>query len=223
MKLKCLVVLGLALGSAAAAAQSLSPGHRAGTYEFYLFPVFTQGETKTFEGGTSARTDNGYGFGFGFARNFTAHWNGAVEFAWGETYYRTTMQPAPGNPGQAINSSGVIDTSTLRFAGSWNMLSGPVTPFLTGGLGWTHIYTDVPAGPPQNSCWYYPWWGPVCTTYIPTQNTTKFSYNFGGGVRWDVGPYLVRGLVNAQRVDIGGAEGKDYWTQFRLDFGMRFR
>jgi opacity protein-like surface antigen len=221
MKLKCLVVLGLVLGSASALAQM--PNHRAGSYEFYLFPVFTEGKSETFEGGTTARTDTGYGFGFGFARNFNAHWNGAVEFAWGETYYRTTLQPQPGNPAQPVNSSGVIDTGTLRFAGNWHMLSGPLTPFLTAGLGWTHIYTDVPAGPPQNSCWYYPWWGPVCTTYIPTQNTTKFAYNFGGGVRWDVGPYLVRGLVNAQRIDIGGSEGKDYWTQFRLDFGMRFR
>ena len=223
MKLKRLLMLALLVAAAPALAQAPSRGNRAGTYEFYLSPVFTQSKSQTFDGGTSARTDTGYGFGFGFARNFDAHWNGAVEFAWGETYYRTTMQGTGPNVGQSINSSGAIDTSMIRFAGTWNMLASNLTPFVTVGAGWTHIYTDLPAGPPQNSCWYYPWWGPVCTTYIPTQNTTKFSYNLGAGVRWDVGPYLVRGLVNAQRVDIGGAQGKDYWTQFRLDFGMRFR
>jgi hypothetical protein len=223
MSKKILLVLVLAAGAASAAAQAPSPGRRAGSYEFYISPIFTESKSYSFEGGTSARTDTGYGFGFGFARNFDSHWNGAVEFSWGESYYRTTMQGTGANAGQTINSSGTIDTSQLRFAGTWNMLESNLTPFVTVGAGWTHIYTDLPAGPPQNSCWYYPWWGPVCTTYIPTQNTTKFSYNLGGGVRWDIGPYLVRGLVNAQHVDIGGAEGKDYWTQFRLDFGMRFR
>ncbi len=219
---KCLLLLSLALLPGLAAAQG-RPGGRAGTYEFYLSPIFTESKSQSFEGGTTARTDTGYGFGFGFARNFTPHWNAGVEFSWGETYYRTTMQGTGAQVGQTINSSGTIDTSTLRFAGTWNMLATDLTPFVTAGGGWTHIYTDLPAGPPQNSCWYYPWWGPVCTTYIPTQNTTKFSYNLGAGVRWDVGPYLVRGLVNAQRVDIGGAQGKDYWNQLRLDFGMRFR
>jgi hypothetical protein len=218
-----LAMLVLLAGSASAAAQAPTAGHRAGTYEFYLSPIFTQGKSASFEGGTTARTDDGYGFGFGFAKNFNAHWNGAVEFAWGESYYRSTMQGTGPNAGQTINSSGNIATSQIRFAGTWNMLASNLTPFLTAGAGWTHIYTDLPSGPPQNSCWYYPWWGPVCTTYIPTQNTTKFSYNLGAGVRYDFGPYLVRGLVNAQRVDVGGAEGKDYWAQWRLDFGMRFR
>jgi hypothetical protein len=221
MKARYLLSIVLAVGSASAVAQMPSPGHRAGSYEFYLSPTFTDSKSYSFEGGTTARTDTGYGFGFGVGKNFDAHWEGAVEFSWGESYYRTTMQQVGG--GNPLNSSGYISTGNLRFAGTWNILASDLTPFLTGGLGWTHIYTDVPAGPPQNSCWYYPWWGPVCTSYIPTQNTTKFSYNLGGGVRWDVGPYLVRGLVNAQRVDIGGAQGKDYWTQFRLDFGMRFR
>jgi opacity protein-like surface antigen len=220
---KFLLLFALAVLPALAAAQMPRSGPRAGTYEFYLSPVFTESKSQSFEGGTTARTDTGYGFGFGFARNFTPHWNAGVEFSWGESYYRTTMQGTGAQAGQSINSSGTIDTTTLRFAGTWNMLATDLTPFVTAGGGWTHIYTDLPAGPPQNSCWYYPWWGPVCTTYIPTQNTTKFSYNLGAGVRWDVGPYLVRGLVNAQRVDIGGAQGKDYWTQFRLDFGMRFR
>jgi opacity protein-like surface antigen len=220
MKPKHLAIVALLAAAAPALAQGQS---RARTNEFYLSPIFTNSKSRTFEGGTTARTDDGYGFGIGFARNFSPNLSAGVELAWSQAYYRTTLQPAPGNAAAAINSAGYIDTGSVRFVGTWNVLTTPVTPFLTGGLGWTHVYTDLPAGPPQNSCWYYPWWGTTCTTYIPTQNTTKFSYNLGGGVRWDIGPYLVRGLVNAQRVDIGGAQGKDYWTQWRFDFGMRFR
>jgi opacity protein-like surface antigen len=220
MKLKTLMIAALLVGSAPALAQQ---SRRAGTNEFYMSPIFTNSKSFSFEGGTSARTDTGYGFGIGFARNFTPNLSAGVELAWSEMYYRTTLQPAAGNPGAAINSSGNISTGTLRFTGTWNILPTELTPFLTGGGGWTHIYTDIPVGPPQNSCWYYPWWGPVCTSYIPTQNTTKFSWNAGGGLRWDIGPYVVRGLVNAQYADIGGSQGNTYFTQYRLDFGMRFR
>jgi len=220
MKLKHLAIAALLVSAAPALAQQPS---RAGSNEFYISPIFTQSKSQSFDGGTTARTDDGYGFGVGFARNFTPNLSAGVELAWSQAYYRTTLQPAPGNPSGPINSSGYIDTGSLRFVGTWNILRTPLTPFLTGGLGWTHIYTDLPAGPPQNSCWYYPWWGTTCTTYIPTQNTTKFAWSGGAGVRWDIGPYLVRGLALAQSMDLGGAQGQSTWTQWRLDFGMRFR
>src|SRR3954469_3885008 len=222
MKLNHLAIVAVLAAAAPALALAQSQS-RARTNEFYISPIFTNSQSRTFEGGTTARTDDGYGFGVGFARNFTPNLSAGGELAWSQAYYRTTLQPAAGNPSAALNSSGYIDTGSVRFVGTWNILSTPLTPFVTVGAGWTHVYTDLPAGPPQNSCWYYPWWGPVCTTYIPTQNTTKFSYNGGLGVRGDVGPYLVRGLYNVQSIDIGGAQGQGHWNQFRLDFGIRFR
>jgi opacity protein-like surface antigen len=223
MKKLCLALLALLVFCTAAWAQAPARGGRAGTNEFYLSPLFTDSKNFSFEGGTSAHTDNGYGFGFGFARNFNANFAAGVEFGWSDIYYRTTLQPQPGNPSGPINSSGNISTGTIRFNGTWNILSGNFTPLLTAGAGWTHIYTDVPSGPPQNSCWYYPWWGPVCTTYVPTQNTTKFSWNVGAGVRWDIGAYFVRGIAGQQSADIGGAQGDVHFTTWRLDFGLRFR
>ena len=219
MKLRHVLALALAFAAAPAAAQS-----RAGYYEFYLSPVFTQSKSETFEGGAEARIDNSYGFGGGFAYNWNAHFSAGAEIAWGSAYYRATLQPVNPAPGVgATQRAGYLDTATLRFVGNWNLLSTPVTPFLMGGLGWSHIYTDIPSGPPQNSCWYYPWYGPICTTYIPTQNTTKFSYNGAAGIRADVGNWMFRGLVNLQKVDVGGAQGDAYWTQYRLDLGIRFR
>jgi len=219
MKIKNNLAL-LALLACALPAAAQSPS-RTRTYEFYMSPIFTDSKSLSFEGGTTARTDQGYGFGVGFAYNFSQHLNAGVELAWSEVYYRTTLQPV--GPGSGVNSSGFFDTGTLRFKGDWNILATPLTPFLTGGAGWTHIYTDIPVGPPQNSCWYYPWYGQVCSTYVPTQNTTKFSYNYGAGVRWDAGPWLVRGLVNQQYADNGGAHGNSTWTQWRFDFGMKWR
>ena len=218
MKLKKYLAMLLLLACAVPAVAQQS---RARTYEFYMSPICTDSKSKSFDGGATARTDQGYGFGVGFGYNFSQNLNAAVELAWSEVYYRTTLQPV--GPGAGANASGFIDTGTLRFAGTWNILSTPLTPFVTGGAGWTHVYTDIPVGPPQNSCWYYPWYGPICSTYVPTQNTTKFSYNYGAGVRWDIGPWLVRGLVNQQFADSGGAQGNNTWTQWRLDFGMKWR
>jgi prepilin-type N-terminal cleavage/methylation domain-containing protein len=50
-----------------------------------------------------------------------------------------------------------------------------------GGLGWTWVDTNIPSGLPETFCWYYPWWGSYCATGTPTHDTTKFSYNLGGG------------------------------------------
>jgi len=57
---------------------------------------------------------------------------------------------------------------------------------------------------------------------VPTHDTTKFSYNAGAGLRYDVGRGFFRALVNAQWVDFGGNYGSSNVTQFRIDFGTKF-
>ena len=63
-------------------------------------------------------------------------------------------------------------TATVRFTGSYNFSEKEFTPFVTGGLGWTYIDTNIPTGLPENICWAYPWYGYYCTTYVPTETTT---------------------------------------------------
>jgi opacity protein-like surface antigen len=194
-----------------------------GTSEFYAAPVFTDGKSYSFPGGSSARTDTGYGFTLGFAHRFNPRVTGAIELEWGNTDYRATVQPGTGNPNPAATVNGRIDSGTVRFLGTYHFMSGPFTPFVTGGLGWTYIDTNIPSGLPENVCWFYPWIGEVCTSVTPTHSTTKFSYNAGGGLRYDWGPnYFVRGLLNVQWVDFGGTVGSTDWTQYRIDFGLRF-
>jgi hypothetical protein len=57
---------------------------------------------------------------------------------------------------------------------------------------------------------------------VPTQNTTKFSYNLGAGLRYDYGRAIFRGQVNAQYIDFGGSYGSSYVTQYRIDIGTKF-
>ena len=218
--MKTLIVIALAfLVTSQAFAQS---SRRAQRSEIYLGPVFTDGQSVVFDGGTTARTDTGVGLNFGYAYNFDANFSAGIDLAWSETDYRATVQPGPGNPNLSGTINGVIETSTIRFLGTYPFSENRFTPFVTGGLGWTYVDSNIPAGLPETFCWYYPWYGQYCGTYVPTRATTKFSYNLGLGLRLDAGSGVFRALVNEQWINFGDSYGAMSFTQFRIDFGVKF-
>lgn len=220
MKNLTLIATLLAAAPALALAQS---SQRAGRNEIYLAPVFVDTKSYSFEGGSTARTDTGYGLLFGWAHNVSPHVTAGVEIEWIDQDYRATVQPGVGNNLNITgNINGTLESRTIRFLGSYNFSSAAFTPFVTGGLGWTWVDTNIPSGLPETFCWYYPWWGQYCATGVPTHNTTKFSYNAGIGLRYDYGRGLFRALVNQQWIDFGGSYGTNYTTQFRIDFGTKF-
>jgi len=205
-----------------AAAPALAQSRRAEHGEIYIYPLFTDGKSYSFEGGSSARTDTGYGLGFGYNYNFNSHFSAGAEIEWSEQDYRATVQPGAGNSNRAGDISGSIESRTLRFQGTWNILASSFTPYASGGLGWTYIDTNIPSGLPESVCWSYPWYGAYCATYVPTETTTKFSYNAALGLRWDIGRGLIRAQVSNQWVDFGGSYGSSSVVQYRLDFGTKF-
>ena len=213
------IVLAVAL---MAATSAMAQSRRADTWEMYLAPTFTDGKSYSFEGGTTAKTDTGFGFTFGLAKNLNSHLTLGGEWSWNEQDYRATVQPGTGNTNLAGQINGTIESSTIRFYGTYNFSEKSFTPFVTGGLGWTYIDTNIPAGLPENVCWAYPWYGVYCSTYVPTETTTKFSYNAGLGLRLDYGKGVFRFLVNSQWVDFGGSYGSDSVIQYRVDFGTKF-
>jgi opacity protein-like surface antigen len=132
------------------------------------------------------------------------------------------VQPGAGNVLAGRQISGTLESRTIRFLGTYHFSEKAFTPYVTGGLGWTWVDTNIPAGLPENVCWYYPWYGQYCASYVPTQNTTKFSYNLAAGLRYDYGRAIFRGQVNAQYIDFGGSYGSSYVTQYRIDIGTKF-
>jgi opacity protein-like surface antigen len=214
------LVLMVALAVAVPAlAQSMS---RSRKNEFYGGPVFTDGKNYSFDGGSSAHTDTGVGLTLGWGHNFNPHMLAGIEIEWSEQDYRANVQPGPGNPLSAQQINGTIESRTVRFLGTYHFSEKAFTPYVTGGLGWSWVDTNIPSGLPENVCWYYPWWGTYCSTYVPTHNTTKFSYNLGAGLRYDYGKAIFRGQVHAQWIDWGGSYGSSAVTQYRIDFGTKF-
>ena len=217
MTLRTVAIIALLFAALPAQAQS-SRGNKS---EFYLSPVFTDGKNYSFEGGSTANTDTGFGFTMGYAFNFDQHKALGVEVSWSDIDYTATVQPGIGNGNLSSNIRGTLETWTVRFLGNYYFMEGNFTPFVTGGLGWTYIDTNIPAGLPESFCWYYPWYGSYCGTYVPTKTTTRFSYNAGLGLRLDVGKGVFRGLVNYQYADLGGWGQADF-IQYRIDFGVKF-
>jgi hypothetical protein len=214
MNLIKLALVAVALLALPAQAQTT----RGGKSEFYIAPVFTDGKSYSFEGGSNARTDTGFGLTFGYAFNFDQKKSLGIEFVWADQDYRANIV---GDNGSTVSVNGSLETWTVRFLGTYNFMEGNFTPFVTGGLGWTYLDTNIPTGLPQNVCWYYPWYG-YCTSYVPTATTTKFSYNAGAGLRFELGRGFVRGMINQQYMDFGGGYGSGSVTQYRIDFGTKF-
>ena len=214
------ILLCAALCAAAAGAQAQST--RGNRSEFYIAPVFTDSKSYSFEGGSSAKSDTGYGLTLGYAFNFDQHKSLGIEFAWSDADYRATVAPGVGNNNAPVDIRGTLETWTVRFLGNYYLIEGNFSPFVTGGLGWSYIDTNIPTGLPQNVCWYYPWYGSYCASYVPTATSTKFSYNVGAGVRMEMGKGFLRALVNEQWADFGGSYGSASWTQWRIDIGFKF-
>jgi opacity protein-like surface antigen len=68
----------------------------------------------------------------------------------------------------------------------YNIINRRLTPFVTAGIGYQYLETDLDTLPPVDYCWWDPWWGWVCTSAEPVASTTDFTWNAGAGLRWDI-------------------------------------
>jgi opacity protein-like surface antigen len=214
--LRIAVAMLIAVYAAGAVAQKSGP--RAGRWDFTLQPQYVDGKSVTGDGGSRADISGDWGFGFGFAYNFSNHFALGGELTWNEADYRATLFPGVGNTGSSTDIRGTMETSTLRMNVTWNILATEFTPFVSGGIGATYVDTNIPNGPTQ--CWVDPWYGSYCGT--PTRSNTYFSYNAGAGLRWDVNrSFFLRGVYTRQWIDVGGGAGSPGFDQYRIDFGFK--
>jgi opacity protein-like surface antigen len=221
-EMKRLLQVAVAVLCAGSAAVCSAQGTRAGKWEFTLQPLYSESFDVS-GNGSKADVESAWGFGMGFAYNLSDNFSIGGDFSWSQADYTATVSPAAGNPTAAYSVDGEIETSTLRLNATWNILKSAFTPFITGGVGATYVDTNIPNGPPQNYCWYDPWWGYYCGTSVPTKDDTYFSYMAGAGVRWDSpGSFFLRGLVAEQWIDVGGSAGSPGVIFYRIDLGWRF-
>jgi opacity protein-like surface antigen len=215
----------IAVSSTDADAQSFAtvrPGGRAGTWDFFMPLTYNPPETWNGQGGSKLDLDATWGFGFGFGYNFSDHFQLNGLFSWTARNYTATIVPATGTPPPNNKYSNTEYSSTFGLNGIYYLLSGNISPFVSGGVGWTYIDTSIPNGPSSGTCWWDPWYGYVCSSYYPTKTQSDWSYNFGVGVRFDLNrQFSLAPSYNRAWIDVESSSGTPYVDIWRLDFIFR--
>lgn len=152
--------------------------------------------------GSAIDVDSDTGWGFLIGYNFNEHFHFGFEFIHNEQDYDATIIPDdPAGPPGTIEHELTNDQYNFNF--TYNFLAKELTPFVTGGLGWSYLDSNVSDGGGGAVCWWDPWWGYVCDSYYSTYSDTAFSYSVGGGVRWDITRgFTLRASINQRWVDI---------------------
>jgi opacity protein-like surface antigen len=202
---------------------TVRPGGRGGTWDFYLPITYAESATINGQNGSSVDLNADWGFGFGFGYNFNDHFQLNGLFTWNSRSYDALVTGSTNTllgPNQRY--SNYMDSSTLSLNGVYYILNGDITPFVSGGVGITYVDSNIQNGPATGYCWYDPWWGYVCNSYVPTKTENDFSYNAGIGVRFDVNrQFGLQAGYYKTWIDISKASSTPDFDIWRLDIMFR--
>jgi opacity protein-like surface antigen len=221
MKRVMILIAALALSSTAVAQQNT----RNQMWEFDLLVANLDGDSLSGENGSSIETDSTSVWGLAFAYNFNSHFALGGEVSWGSPNYDAViiLDDGFGNPGEPQTIRHKMDIFTYGFKGVFNLLEGPLTPYAELGFGWTEMDSNVANQPPITGCWWDPWWGYICNTYVSTFSKTRETLTGALGVRWDFGNGMsLKGSYGMMRIDTSKTSDSAEMNFYRVDLGWRF-
>ncbi len=197
--------------------------HRAEGWEFTMPVRFYGGETFSSTHGSSIDVNDDLGWGFGVGYNLSEKINVDMEFAWSSTSYNAKFVGGSDNEGLTATASGTLDIASTQFNLTYNILAKSITPYVSAGIGWNWVDSNIPSGPQYGSCWWDPWYGYICGTYQNTYSKSAFNYGLGAGVRIEPKENLfIRVGVNDNWQDWGGSVGTPDILSYRLEIGWKF-
>lgn len=160
-------------------------GSRDGRWEGSVILAFQTGLDKSFEGGSELSIDNTNGWGVSFAWNWTDHWNFSYRLVSASPKYSALVMPE--SPDIApILAEHKASKLSHQFNATYNFSTRAFTPYLSAGIGYGKIDSDIASAPPLTGCWWDPWWGYICLSDWETYKSSGFTYNIGAGLRWDI-------------------------------------
>ncbi|MBK7904348.1 MAG: hypothetical protein IPJ97_16435 [Proteobacteria bacterium] len=74
---------------------------------------------------------------------------------------------------------------SVMFDAAYTFLTGPLTPYVVGGVGWAWVDTNIASAPPEVGCWWHPWWGYICTSWQDTRTVDGLAYEVGIGMGYN--------------------------------------
>ena len=178
------------------------------------------GSTFDFEGGSTVKTNDDWGFVMTSGYNFSDNLDRSFGLKWAGIGYDANVVK---DDGGVTGISGTYDVWGLSANLLYNLGQGPLTPFVGAGIGWTWIDTNVPNGLPSTGCWWDPWYGYICYTDYPTKSTDAFSYQAMLGLRYAFNPAtFLRLSYISQWMDLDKATSTPRFDVIGLEIGWMF-
>lgn len=174
------------------------------------------------EGGSALSLDESFGIAITFSYRVNERLELGFGLDWQEVDYDAMLQSAL-LPDEQAAVSGDMEAVTPRAWLNFNLVEGPLTPFVNGGIGWSFIDTNIPNSRVEVGCWWDPWWGYICTPYQSTKSIDDFTYQLGAGVRWDISAgYTMRFAYEKHWLDYGKADSTPDFDQWKLGVILRY-
>ena len=216
-----LTIAGLTLVTLAPAFVAAEGPSREAGWDFGADIVYQLSGDAKFDGGTQLDFDDDVGLALNFGYRFTPRIELQFGIDWNTVNYHGVLQSAS-IPGITANVHGDWESFTPHINGVFNLMDGPLTPYIAGGIGWSFIDTNIPTGQVSIGCWWDPWWGQICTPYQATLSTDQLTYQAALGVRWDFGEEssLKFGWEKTW-FDMEHASSTPSWDQVKLGFVYR--
>jgi outer membrane protein assembly factor BamD len=197
------------------------PPVRAGRWEASVGAGLASSSDVDFEGGTSAEIDSGVGFLLGVGYHFNERLKFGATFGYDQKDYE--VEVAGDEPGESFTGKGSLDSTSLMVDVIYNFLTGPFTPYVAGGVGWSWVDTNIATEPPEIGCWWHPWYGYVCTSFQDTRTVDGLAYELGVGMRYDFGNALAaEGAYTMRWVDFENATGTPSFDGVQLNLIWKF-
>ena len=211
------LIASISVISIPANAGGLKKVKRTGTWEATFLLRNQSSESYTGASGDgSVSFDSDTGFGFSFGYNFDQHLSLGLEFSGNRPRYTATYDDGLGDSGSIRREA---DAYATMFKLRYHFLDGPIQPFVSGGLGWTGLDSNIGNGSNYCSPGYWYWY-----CYEDTFGTWGVGYTAEVGVRVDLPNRLfLRGSYGRQwSTKSIGTESTPSFDVGNLELGVTF-
>jgi opacity protein-like surface antigen len=174
-----------------------------------------------FDGGSKVEFNSSTGFLVGLGYELSPHLEIGSNFTYDERNYEGDL--AGDEPGETFPVRGSLQSMGVLFDLNYYFMTGRFTPFVTTGLGWNFVDTNIPTSPPQVGCWWNPWYGYICEGFQDTKSVDGFAYQLGAGIRYRVSPSIsLSGTYRMSWLDFPKAQGTPGFEgiQFIVNWGF---
>jgi len=215
-----LILISAYLPTAMYAQGSTGAGNSAarwGLSEFYIGGAYMGGGSNSLENSPiELDFDDDWGLTLGGGYHLSNHLYVGGELLFAKSTFSGTSTEDDTSLQQSMRQWGI----TGGF--EYNLLEGPLTPYLSAGLGFTYLETDDPTRDPAYICrpGFYGWW---CDWYYPVYSDWFFTYYAGVGLRWDISDRsVVRLSYKLNWISASGVTSQVRQDMLAITYGGKF-